>query len=246
MAYFSDAHLKLDRASHHIGRLESLIGSLTQSDLGTVEVNPELGNQVIKHDIPNIVTAKGDIALIAGDAFHNLRCALDYAWIETITVLAPQALNNFGKFPVYPTHNDLESALRGHGIEESSRELFRVILDKIKPHAKGNHAIWPVHRLDIRDKHRLLIPTVLYASVSEIETQDQTGEISRGGFAASHQEPPWYIPISPGVTVVNKGMASITVSFDYGSEEYESVFADSLQVYAKPILGVVQMLEALI
>lgn len=246
MANFADARLKIERANLHIARLNSRIEVLEQSDVATIEVNPKFGNEVIKHDLRDI-EGKSVIALIAGDAFHNLKCALDYAWIETITKLAPRALEKFGKFPVYPTRYALEGALRGHGIEQSSGILFKVILDEIKPYATGNHAIWPVHRLDIRDKHRLLIPTILYTSISGIETQDRSGNISRDGFTAgTHQEPPWFVPMEPGVKVKNKGKVSISVSFDYGNEGHETVFADSLQVYTQPIVGVVKKLEALV
>jgi len=246
VANFADAHLKIERANHHIARLNARIELLEQSDVATIEIDPKFGNQVIKHDI---MDRKGiDIlALIAGDASHNLKCALDYAWVETITQLAPKALGKFAKFPVYPTRDDLEAALRGNGIEKAPKDLFTVMLGEIQPYAAGNYAIWPIHRLDIRDKHRLLIPTILYTSVSGIETQDDAGEVSRNGFTAgTQQEPPWYIPMPLGVEVKNKGKVSITVSFDYGNMGHETIFADSLQMYAQPILAVVKILETLV
>jgi hypothetical protein len=39
------------------------------------------------------------IALVLGDIAHNLKCALDYAWIKTIEVAAPSAISDFAKFP---------------------------------------------------------------------------------------------------------------------------------------------------
>jgi hypothetical protein len=246
MGRFADARLKIDWAEHHIARLNTRIELLEQSDVGTIEIHPKFGNEVIKHDI---VDRKGRdaLALIAGDAFHNLKSALDYAWIETITKLAPSVLGKFAKFPVYPTRDALEAALRGNGIDRAPRDLFKVIVSEIQPYATGNHAIWPIHRLNIRDKHRLLIPTILYSSVSDIETQDETGEISPGGFTGgTHQEPPWYIPMPIGIKVNNKGKVSIAVSFDYGNEGHETIFADTLSMYSQPILGIVETLEALV
>ncbi len=214
--------------------------------MGTVEIDPKFGNEVIKHDIVDR-KSRDALALIAGDAFHNLKCALDYAWIETITKLAPTALGKFAKFPVYRTYDALEAALHGNGIEQSSGDLFKMMLGQIKPYETGDHAIWPKHRLDIRDKHRLLIPTLLYTSISGIETQDYTGEVSRDGFTAgTHQEPPWYVPMPFGVKVKNKVKVSIAVSFDYGSEGHETIFADSLHMYSKHLLRIVETLESLI
>jgi hypothetical protein len=246
MAYFKDARAKIERANHHIARLENRIDLLHKSVVSTVEINPDGGNEVIKYDI---LEREGitKIALIMGDAVHNLKCALDYAWIETITKLAPHALKKFGKFPAYPTKDDLESALRGHGIDESiAMNLLGILLSEIKPYARGDHAIWPIHRLDIRDKHRLLIPLILYSSVSGIETEEN-GIISPGGFThGTRQEPPWYIPMRFGTHVKNKGEISFTISFEYGDAFDESVFANTLKLYSQPILGIVETLETLV
>ena len=65
MANFADAHLKIERANHHIARLNSRIEALEQSDVATVAVNPKFGNEVIKHDLRDI-EGKSVIALIAG------------------------------------------------------------------------------------------------------------------------------------------------------------------------------------
>jgi hypothetical protein len=157
---FQDARLKIDRANSHISNLDVRITALADSDIATVEINPGLGNEVIKHDLGDR-TAIGEIALMAGDAVHNLRCALDYAWLESIRELIPSALSRFAKFPVYPTIEALEAALKGKKIDIASLSLFRLMLDEIKPYEEGNFAIWPVHKLDIRDKHRLLNPNNL-------------------------------------------------------------------------------------
>lgn len=243
---FKQARAKIKRANHHIAQLDTQIELLEQSDVGTVEINPEFGNEVIKHDIPdrNLVS---QIALIAGDAVHNLRCALDYAWVETIAKLAPYALGKFTKFPVYPTCDALEAALCGNGIDQATNNLFEVMLTKIKPYAGGDDAVWPIHRMDIRDKHRLLIPVIIYSSISGIETQDSTGEVSPNGFTAgTHQEPPWYISMPPGIHVKNKGKVSLSILFEYGNAGDETMFADMLQFYSQCLLKTVETLEAVV
>jgi hypothetical protein len=246
MGNFADARLKIERANHHIVRMNARIDLLEQSNVATVETDAKFGNQVIKHDIAD----KGGIdciALIAGDAFHNLKCSLDYAWVQTIKQLAPGALGKFAKFPVYPTCDALKAALRGNGIDQTSAHLFSVMVSEIQPYAAGNHAIWPIHRLNIRDKHRLLTPTILYSSVSGIETQDQAGEVIKNGSTyGTHENPPWYISMPVGWQVNKKGKVSISVSFEYGDSGDEIIFADTLHVYSQALLGVVERLEALI
>src|ERR1700687_4611364 len=93
-----DSRLKIKRADEHIADLDARIGALPNSDIATVEINPEGGNEVIKHDIADSV-AVDDIAVIAGDAVHNLKCALDYAWLETTSRLVPSAVSKFATFP---------------------------------------------------------------------------------------------------------------------------------------------------
>src|SRR6266853_6862605 len=106
---FRDSRLKIERANKHVADLDCRIRALPDSDLVTVEINPNGGNEVIKHDIVDKTTV-ADMAVIAGDAVHNLRCALDYAWLETITELVPSAIGKFAKFPIYPSRNALEAA----------------------------------------------------------------------------------------------------------------------------------------
>lgn len=73
-------------------------------------------------------------ALWIGDAVHNLKCALDYAWMETIERVAPVAISRFAKFPVYPTQEALEGALRGAKIHDVCQSLFRLMVDDIRPY----------------------------------------------------------------------------------------------------------------
>jgi hypothetical protein len=246
MAIFQQARAKLNWANNHIADLDTRINLLQQRDVATVEIDPRFGNEVIKHDIADEHAIR-DIALMAGDAVHNLRCALDYAWIETVTLLAPSSKGKFTKFPVYPTHDSLKAALCGNKVDQVAPKLFDVILTEIKPYEGGNFAIWPIHRLDIRDKHRLLIPVIYYSSFRGIETQDETGEIRPNGFTmATNQQPPWYIPIPCGAHVKSKGQASISVMFEYESAGFERHIRESLKVYSCFILRVVETLEALI
>jgi len=240
---FREARLKLERANKHIVNLDDRIAALPDSDIATVEINPLGGNEVIKHDITD-TDALVDIALIAGDAIHNLKCALDYAWLETVTKIIPSAVSKFAKFPIYPTSHALEAALREKKIEIFSPNLFRLILRDIQPYDEGNFAIWPIHRLDIRDKHRLLIPIVYYSSVNGIETENEKGEVSKDGFTmATTQEPPYYIGIPLGWHVKDKGKVSISVMFKYGVSGHEYRIVDSFSLYSRFILQVVEALE---
>ncbi len=207
---FRDARAKMERANKHIDELEEWLADLPNSYISRVDVDPKFSYQTIVHDIKDREQIFTRAALWIGDAVHNLKCALDYAWIATIERVAPTAVSKFAKFPVYPTHEALESALRGAKIHESCEALFRLMLEEIRPYDRGNFAVWTVHVLDKRDKHRLLIPVATYGNVSGIELQDETGEIHRGDTWGTHQALPYYVTFTADLTVKDKGNSFLT------------------------------------
>jgi len=79
---FHDALLKIERADKHITDLESIVSSLPDRDVISTEIDPKTGGSSIKHHIPGLDGILTDLSLIAGDAVHNLRVSLDYAWLD--------------------------------------------------------------------------------------------------------------------------------------------------------------------
>jgi hypothetical protein len=180
---------------------------------------------------------------MTGDAVHNLKCALDHAWHRTIGSLAPSAVTKFAKFPVYPSRNALEDALKGRKIDVASPKLFELVMTKIEPYKGGHEAIWPVHRLDILDKHRVLLPVIGYASINDIETENERGERDRGSTWGTWQLPPWYIDIPRGWHVTNTGKPSLSVLFGEGTPTRHLDVTGMLTYFSATILKVVELLE---
>src|SRR5207248_1202546 len=94
-----------------------------------------------------------------------------------------------------------------------------LITRDIKPYDGGNEAIWPIHRLDIADKHRLLIPVVDYASIVGLEIEDEQGKPIYGFVPGTWQESPWYIHIPNGLHVKNKGKPTRDIEAKLGDQE---------------------------
>jgi hypothetical protein len=98
------------------------------------------------------------IALPIGDAVHNLRAALDLIVYETI-----QAINGKpSRKAAFPFNADRENLLRSAeygAIQKVSADAATLILDTIKPYKTGNFPLWGLNKLDVIDKHHLLIPT---------------------------------------------------------------------------------------
>ncbi|MGP8157243.1 MAG: hypothetical protein ACLQMT_10325 [Candidatus Acidiferrales bacterium] len=245
MAKFEGARRKLERANQHIRDLENRIGLLEKSHVATVEINPNGGNEVIKHDLSDGEKARTDIAVLVGDAVHNMRCALDHAWWAVRDMLPSESVGDpmRDKFPVTQIVNELEGLLRKRKIDVNCLRLYRRIVDEIQPYKGGNIAIWPVHQADNMDKHRLLIPFIFFSSVEGIELEDKAGHIERGGTFGTMQGFPYYIPIPYGFHVKNKGSVSLSVMFheEVFDEEFRAV--DSLKHFSNSILGAVELLE---
>ncbi len=177
--HFHGARRKIGRANKHIAELDTLILSLEET--ATVQQNRETGNQELVHALPEFMTVADDISLIAGDVIHNLKTALDFAWISLLRREVPGANLDRAKFPVYPTRRELEAALNGIPINAAVHPaIFNLIVADVQPFSGGkNEVVYTLHRLDIADKHLLLPGLVPLAGIKGIVVQRQDGEIIR-------------------------------------------------------------------
>ena len=239
------ARLKLKRANQHVADIEARISALPKSYTSSIEVDPKTGGQFIKHDLANHPDVTADLALIIGDAIHNLRCALDHAWIGTLERLAPGIIGKFTKFPVYQTREDLERALRNGRVDTSVPRVFALVISQIQPYKEGNYDIWTMHQLDIRDKHRLLIPVVNFTSITGIEVEDEHGDTVRNGETwGTTQRAPFYVQIPRGWQVKEKGKVAVEVVFDEGTPADSLEILDTLLHFSRVVLQVIESLES--
>jgi hypothetical protein len=97
-----------------------------------------------------------EIALITGDAVHNLRSALDHL-IRQLLIANRKDPEEYPRsaFPVWRSEADYEAGRPGdaEGISKPALD----ILDRLKPYKGGNDALWRLRQLDVVDKHRLLL-----------------------------------------------------------------------------------------
>lgn len=104
-----------------------------------------------------------EISLLAGDAAHNLRTALDYLACE----LVKRNGNNPSTLTCFPIAESIEkyeaeSPRKVEGMAKTDKEAISLL----KPYKGGNDALWGLHRMDILDKHHLL--TTAAITVKEI------------------------------------------------------------------------------
>ncbi|HEV2275917.1 MAG TPA: hypothetical protein VGR96_17225, partial [Acidobacteriaceae bacterium] len=130
---FGNATLKINRADKHI----SDIGERLFASSHTYGPSLHVDGQTGKHFIHYAFTDKelrSDIALMVGDAIHNIRSALDYAWISALERLNPGSINGFTKFPIDPNgdRKKYESTLKVK-IPAASFP-FRFLVEHVKPY----------------------------------------------------------------------------------------------------------------
>lgn len=246
-AIFKGARLNVKRADKHITDIELSINSLKKGLVCDAHVNPNTGNEFIKCDFASIQDREAFeyLPAIIGDAVHNLKCALDHAWLETIGHLVPSRDWSRSKFPVHPTRNDFESALNRLEVDTLTPKFYRFLVSEVKPYGggDGDFAIRTVHELDVGDKHRLLIPIVQYSSIGDIHLKDQRGELNKGGTWGTTLPFPHFIEFVKGLHIENPGRPSFEVMFQYGDAGRETRTVDTLRLYSEHILRVVELLE---
>ena len=90
MPIYKGARLKIKRANQHISELTNIVERLKKALLVTTDIEPRTGCEFIKCDLAEVeYRAFEDLPIVIGDAIHNLKCALDHAWYETVTRLIP-------------------------------------------------------------------------------------------------------------------------------------------------------------
>lgn len=241
---FRASKLKIERANKHISDLENRIRSFPNEYIVRIKRDAEAGKDFLEHGTVSD-TIVVESALIIGDAIHNLKCALDFAWISTIEKVAPPALSSFAKFPVRDSRYELETALQGREIHTSSPALFDLMVFGIKSYDGGNDSIWAIHRLDILDKHKLLIPLWNIGSVVDMELEDEQGHVVPGPLWGTTRPGLFCAEIPQGFHIKNKGNVAVEVVFDDGTPTEDLEVCSALSGLSEVALSVIELLEKL-
>jgi hypothetical protein len=145
--------IKIERAKKHIYELDAEIGAFLKRDPYRVftEEEAETGDKVWRVQVSKQPPPRW--SAIVGDAVHNLRSSLDL--LVNQLVVAPAKPTDETAFPIGWTVKDYEAkALRiTKGVSDTAKDMIAAL----KPYKGGNNALWRLHRLDITDKHRLLV-----------------------------------------------------------------------------------------
>ncbi|MEV8095235.1 hypothetical protein [Kitasatospora sp. NPDC085879] len=155
--------LKFDRSRYHISSLSSEIGSYLAREPFAVhdaeDAQGDLVYRVTVREHPPI-----ELSLLLGDAIHNARAALDYLARQLVEA-GGGAPNRDTAFPVAASATafaDLcKKALKG------ALPAAITGVESLHPYLGGDDRFWKLHKLDIADKHHLLLTVgAAHASVN--------------------------------------------------------------------------------
>jgi hypothetical protein len=211
---FDSAYLKIERAEEHINDLSSKGQAFADTHPHHLRVKTHLASGDDALCISPAEQFPDSFLLILGDAIHNLRSALDHAWVQS--VINP---HKDTKFPVRKTRNDFEAAI--NGLKENAREEVKRFLVEIVQAYEGGmgEIILGLHDLDIEDKHRLLIAYRQFHLIRGIRAIDERDvEFSVGDWLVVNPHMACQrFEGHPHFKIANKGQAVTRITFGEGS-----------------------------
>ncbi|MGA2251268.1 hypothetical protein [Terracidiphilus sp.] len=218
---FHGARLKIKRANKHINDLATEIRKIGNSDPYNITVEDDLhtGNSFLHFSMKQAVD--DDLLTIVGDALHNLRSALDHA-ISDIEFDTTGKREDKTSFLMRATREGLIGAVNGGFKEKAPEEVRDFIVDEIQPYAGGNgDALWNLHRLDIEDKHVILLAKKELTYIRNIRCEDGRGEqFTINEWAVNYPTGNTFVCDRKKVKVTDKGHATVGVVFGNGLPFY--------------------------
>ena len=184
MLDLTGAASKIDRAKKHIEDFDRDRIAFLSSDPYVVVPQFDAEETVTKYVLGPLPPIPADLKLIAGDAAHNLRIALDYLANELVRAAGFPTKNVY--FPICESLEKYEADSDGKtkGMPESAKKWIA----GRQPYGGGDDALWGLHRLDIIDKHRLLIAVSTRIGKFHVNLTPTPTEMTFLGMSGSLQE----------------------------------------------------------
>lgn len=226
---FLGVRLKLERAEHHIRHLEQIARDHVAFNVQAMKRQPNpkkwrkrgVGSAPPRHT-PTIL----------GDAIHNLRSALDHAYCALV-IANGYEITNRTAFPFYPNKDRALEALTNKGKFRSdtpNKDVLEFIFNELKPFRDDGSDLYILHKLDIDDKHKVLVGTLAHVHEAHYEIMDNNGksllDIQGPNIVVPHKyQNSGPIGLEPGqwLKLHDDPRKVFDIRFDQGTFEGESV-----------------------
>jgi hypothetical protein len=198
---------KIKRAQTHFDEIDSSLQTAlsTESQIKPIVPNSDLKRQKqLLISLNKVGIIDSGLPLVIGDCIHNLRSALDHL-VYQLAILSSAPVDAAEKtmFPVCLTKDGKS------GFDERVRSLVAPFIsgaalaeiEMSQPYKTYNipeeSDIWVLHKLDIIDKHRLLIVARQHYAMTWFRVTVPTGEV----FEKAIPKPQWK-PLEDGAEII--------------------------------------------
>ncbi len=174
---FLGPKLKIKRAEAHIKELHRAHKVYRESNPYEVFTETDLNAGQLVYKLRILKPIPQEFSTIIGDVIQNLRAALDHTACCLAIQKNPTVNINDVSFPIARDIQEFNSRAK-KTIRKLAPEAIAFI-KALKPYKGGNDKFWQLHRLGVRDRHRLLLPTWAgrgRVAVKPILANPQTGE----------------------------------------------------------------------
>ena len=128
-------------------------------------------------------------------------------------------------------------------LASKSLDLYNLVLSEIKPHKNGNYELWSIHRLDIQDKHQLVLPLMSNVGVDGLSVRDDKGELHNGGTWGFTYENGFHIDFHPTWEILSTGKLVVSVLFAEDIPYSHQRIVETLGIFSRTVTNTVNRLE---
>jgi hypothetical protein len=150
---------KIKRAKSHIQDFETARTNFFAHDPYVIATKRNPETRQLAYYLVSVEEVPPLLGAIAGDAIQNLRSALDHLAYQLVVVgrgtSEPPEHPERISFPIFNSAEEYE-AEKLRKVEGAAEDAIKAI-DSVKPYKGGNDVLWQLHRLNIVDKHRLML-----------------------------------------------------------------------------------------
>jgi hypothetical protein len=242
MADLTGALAKIERAKEHIRDLDRKKTAFLALNPYTVTPEYYVEHGATAYFLDECREIPVCVPLLAGDAAHCLRTALDYLAYGLVPAVVGQVPFTHIYFPICKSLKEYstKSVRKTYGMPQSAKDR----IDAFKPYLGGDDRLWNLHQLDIVDKHRLLTTTATVVTKMAFDVDAAWVEESFKGFIkfspGSFPKRVVYLPAPKPLFPMEKGAMLYAVAGNHETNKrinltFDIAFGES-EVFAGKLL----------
>jgi hypothetical protein len=142
--HFASSRLKVERGKKHIDEINRLLHDFAKSDFYglAIEHNANARLNFLCIEVDQSGFPHDEIALVIGDAVHNLRSALDHLW-HHVVLRCGGTPTKWTRFPIGDAGDSLAGMLNNAlETKQITVPIVDLLMADIKSYQGGNPAIW--------------------------------------------------------------------------------------------------------